>query len=165
MEWQSLSMPLADAQFIEQAQFSRTEVALLFRVPPYMLAAESGSPLTYSTTEGHSQDFVKWSLRRWLKRIEGTLTRDPDIFLQGARFYPEFLVDALLRGDSKTRSEVYARALDPVKGWLDVDEVREMENRNPLTEAQREARKELAKVAKPAPKPETETGDDEEETT
>lgn len=144
MEWQQLGLPLADAQFIEQHKFARSDVALLFRVPAYMLASDAGSSMTYSTVEGQSLDFVKWSLRRWLTRHEGTLKRDPDLFLQGSRFYPEFLLDALLRADSETRSRVYARALDPIKGWLDVDEVRELENRNPLTEDQWARRHDLA---------------------
>ena len=45
-----------------------------------------------------------------------------------AREYVDFLLDALLRADSKTRSEVYARALDPITGWMTRAEVRELEN-------------------------------------
>ena len=151
MEWQALGLPLADAQFIEQARFGRSDVALLFRVPARMLLADAGGSMTYSNVESDSLDFVKWSLRRWLKRHEGTLKRDPDLFLQGARFYPEFLLDDLLRADSETRSRVYQRALNPTTGWLDVDEVRAMENRNPLTPEQRRAREALAKAkARPA---------------
>lgn len=132
MEWQSLGMPLQDAQFIEQQKFSRSEVALLYRVPPYMLAADVGSSLTYSTSEGQSLDFVKWSLNRWLRRIEGALRADPDIFPQGTRFYPEYDTDALLRADSKARGDFYTRALDPVKGWMVRNEVREREGLNPV---------------------------------
>lgn len=128
MEWQSLSMPLADAQFIEQAKWGRTEIALLFRVPPYMLAADVGSSLTYSTSEMQSLDFVKWSLRRWLKRIEGALYLDPDVFGQ-PRFYAEFLIDGLLRADAGTRAEVYTKALGR---WLTPNEVRERENLGPI---------------------------------
>jgi hypothetical protein len=37
-------------------------------------------------------------------------------------------MDGLLRADSKTRADVYALALDPVKGWMSRDEVRRLEN-------------------------------------
>lgn len=160
MEWQALGLPLADAQFIEQAKFARSDIALLFRVPPHMLAAEIGSSMTYNTVEGQSLDFVRWSLRRWLTRIEGALKRDAAIFPQGGKFYAEFLVDALLRADSKTRGDFYAKALDPVRGWLVTDEVRAMENRNPLTDEQLAARAELAKLAKSADSKDTTGGND-----
>lgn len=130
MEWKSTGMPLEDAQFIETQQFSNLQVAQLFRIPPYMLGAKSGDSLTYSNTESQGIDFVRWSLRRWLVRIEGALLRDPSLFVQGQRFYPEFLVDALLRADTKSRYEAYRIAIEA--GFLTVEEVRELENRNPI---------------------------------
>jgi len=39
----------------------------------------------------------------------------------------KFELDSLLRADAATRSEVYARALDPVNGWMTREEVRELE--------------------------------------
>lgn len=58
---QQMTMPLADAQFIEQERFGRSETALMLGLPPYMLAGDSGGDsLTYSTTEGHSLDLLKW---------------------------------------------------------------------------------------------------------
>jgi HK97 family phage portal protein len=129
MEWQEIGLPLADAQFVEQANLDRAEVALIFRVPPAMLAADVGNSLTYSTSETQSLDFVKWSLRRWLVRIERALLHDPDIFVQGTRFYPEFLIDGLLRADVRTRAQVYQAAHNR---WLTTNEIRELENRNPL---------------------------------
>lgn len=135
MEWQSVGMPLEDAQFIETQQWNNLQVALLFRLPPYMLGAKSGDALTYSTTEAQGYDFVRWTLRRWLVRIESALLRDPSLFVQGSRFYPEFLVEGLLRADTKTRYESYALALDPAKGWMDRDEIRELENLQPSPES------------------------------
>jgi hypothetical protein len=43
----------------------------------------------------------------------------------------EFLLDALLRAESKTRSELYTAALNPVTGWVTRDEVRQRENLDP----------------------------------
>jgi HK97 family phage portal protein len=39
MKFDQVGLPMADAQFIETAKFNLTQVALLFRVPPKMLAA------------------------------------------------------------------------------------------------------------------------------
>lgn len=132
----TLTMPLGDAQFIEQRRLSLLDVALLFRVPPKMLGASTGDSLTYSTSEWESLDFVRWSLRSTLVRIESSLRRDTNLFLQGRRFYPEFLIDALLRGTSSERAAFYEKALDPAKGWLTRDEVRDLENLPPETAVQ-----------------------------
>jgi HK97 family phage portal protein len=121
-----LSMPMEDAQFLEQRKLSAVEVARVFRVPPHIIGASSGDSLTYSTVESQALDFVKFSLRPWLVAIEQAFSADRDLFPPGA--YCEFLVDALLRADSKTRAEVYTAALDPISGWMTRAEVRRLEN-------------------------------------
>jgi HK97 family phage portal protein len=132
VEFTPLSMPMDDVEFIEQRKLSAVEVARIFRIPPHMIGASSGDSLTYSTVESQALDFVKFSLRPWLVTIEQALSADRDLF--GPRTYCEFLLDALLRADSKTRSDVYTAALDPVSGWMDVDEVRALENLPPRTQ-------------------------------
>lgn len=126
VEYIPMTMPLDDAQFLQQRQLSATEVARIFRVPPWIIGADSGSSMTYSNTEQQSLHFVTYSLRPWLVAIEQALSADPDLF--GPRQYCEFLLDALLRSDSKTRAEVYALALDPISGWMDRSEIRRLEN-------------------------------------
>lgn len=122
------TMPLEDAQFLEQMQFSDLRISQLFRLPASMLGAKSGDSLTYSTTELQGIQYVTYTLRPLLVRIEGSLLRDPSIFLQGDRFFPEFLVDGLLRADSTARASFYTAALDPEHGWMNRDEVRDREN-------------------------------------
>jgi HK97 family phage portal protein len=129
ISFEQVSGPLDDLQFIEQRAFSTAEIARLFRVPPWMVGAASGDSLTYSNTESQALAFVTFSLRPWLVCIEQAITSDPDL-CRGNQ-YVEFLLDALLRADSKTRAEVYALALDPDKGWLTRPEVRRLENLEP----------------------------------
>lgn len=128
MKYEGHTMPLEDAQFIETAQFNNLQVALLMGVPPKLLGAKAGDSLTYTSSEWEGLDFVRWSLRRILVRIEGSLRRDPDLFPQRQKFYPEFLTEALMRGTTKERFEAYQLALDPDKGWMERAEVRELEN-------------------------------------
>jgi phage portal protein BeeE len=59
------------------------------------------------------------------------LLRDPDLFVQGRRFYPEFLTEAMLRGTTLERFEAYKTAVDPITGWMTRAEVRELENLPP----------------------------------
>ena len=126
VEFIPISMPADDAQFLEQRKLSATEIARVFRVPPWMIGADAGSSMTYANVEQQGLAFVTYSLRPWLILIEQSLAADPDLCPPGV--YVEFLLDALLRADSATRSEIYARALDPITGWMSRGEVRRLEN-------------------------------------
>ncbi|MDP9377271.1 MAG: phage portal protein [Actinomycetota bacterium] len=92
VEFQPLSMPLDDAQFLEQRKLSATEVARVFRVPPWMIGADSGDSMAYSNTGERARAFVTFSLRPWLVLIEQAITADPD--LCPGPLYCEFVLDA-----------------------------------------------------------------------
>ncbi len=151
LTFKPISMPLEDAQFVEQMKLGVQQVARIFGVPPELIGGESGGSLTYSTVESQTLGFLTFCLRPWLVRVEQALRRDQDLFPRARgvprRRYPEFLQDAMLRADAKTRAEVNAIALDPVKGWLNRDEVRAQENRPPENGPPRPAPAELAERA------------------
>lgn len=126
VEFVAISGPLDDLQFVEQRRLSTAEIARCFRVPPWMIGADTGDSMTYSNTESQALAFVTHSLRPWLVAIEQAISADDDLAPGG--LYVEFLLDALLRADSKTRSEVYALALDPDRGYMTRSEVRRLEN-------------------------------------
>jgi HK97 family phage portal protein len=129
LKFNPITMPLRDAQFVEQAKLSVQKVARIFGVPPEMIGGDSGGSLTYSTVESQALQFLTHGVRRWLVRIEQTLARDRDLFPgEGRAMYPEFVAEAMLRTDAKTRAEIYSRALDPITGWMRRDEVRSLEN-------------------------------------
>jgi HK97 family phage portal protein len=128
-----VSMPMEDQQFLQQRELSATEVARLFRVPPWVIGAPDGGSLTYSNVQQQAEAFLKFSLQPWLTIIEQALSADTDLFNRVT--YCEFLVDAMLRSDSATRADVYTKALDPVTGWMTRQEVRRLENLDPEREA------------------------------
>jgi HK97 family phage portal protein len=129
-----LTLKLDDSQFVEQRRLAAQEIARVFRIPPNMIGAGSGGDsLTYSTVEQNSLDFVRYSLSPWLRRIELAISNDADLAFQ--KQYVKFELDGLLRADAKSRAEIYHLALDPVQGWLDVDEVRRLEDLPPRTAA------------------------------
>jgi HK97 family phage portal protein len=132
--FEPIAMSADDAQFVAARKLSSTEIARAFRVPPWMIGAEDGGSMTYSNTENQALAFVSYGLRPWLVAIEQALTADGDLFT--ATTFAEFLIDGLLRADSKTRAEVYRLALDPVSGWLRRDEVRRLENLEPESASQ-----------------------------
>lgn len=142
---------LKDLEFVAHNRFSVNQIARLFLVPPEMIGGDRDSSMTYSTVEGQALHFVKYSLARWLKRAEGALRFDADLFPDGVNEYPEFLVEGLLRGASKERAEFY-EIMHRIKALMS-DEIRERENLPPLTDEQKE---ELKPPAPPAPPPEQE---------
>ena len=128
VKFEAVSMPLADAQFLEQREFSTSEVARIFRVPPWMIGAKTGDSLTYSTVAEQARAFVTFSLRPWLIAIEQAISADVDLFPPEQRTYAAFELDALLRADPKTRAEIWTAALDETTGWMRREEVRRLED-------------------------------------
>lgn len=121
----SATLPMADMQFVEIAGLRRADIALLFGIPPYKLAADAGHSMTYSNSETESLDFVKWSLRDSLATIESAVTWDPDLMPQN--WFAKFCADELLRGAQQERYAAYSTA-----PHLLIDEVRAMEDMAPL---------------------------------
>ncbi len=131
MEWQTAGMPLRDAEFVASAKLSDLRAAQIFLIPPHMLGAPTGDSMTYKNVESEGIDFIRRCVGRWLVRIENSLLRDDSLFPKALKLYPEFLVDALLRADAKTRAETYAIATGG-KPWMHAgSEVRPLENLSP----------------------------------
>ncbi len=128
MDWVSVGIPNDDAQLLETRTFQVQEVARWFRIPPHMLAELSHA--TFSNIEELSREFVMYCLMPWLRRWEGELNRKLLTMAERkAGLYFEFLVDGLLRGDFKTRTEGYSSAIQ--NGWMSPNEARAKENLNP----------------------------------
>jgi HK97 family phage portal protein len=119
-----------DSQFLEQRELSATEIARLFRVPPWMIGAKTGDSLTYSNTLEQNRAFVAHSLRPWLVRIERALSGDSDLF--PGNLYASFDLDSLLRANTSERYAAYKVGLEG--GWLTLNEIRESEDLRPLPE-------------------------------
>jgi HK97 family phage portal protein len=128
MKYSKIGVPPEDAQFLETRKFQRSEIAGMFRVPPHMIGDLDRA--TFSNIEHQSTEYVVYSVQPWLRRIEARalvsllLRRDQD------RYFAEFLVDGLLRGDSVSRNQAYSTARQ--WGWMSVNEIRQRENLNPV---------------------------------
>lgn len=121
----TLRVSMSDLQFLESRRFSIGEIARLFRVPPHMLADLEKA--TFSNIEHLSLEFVKFTLAPWIKRWEQrmnlTLFSDAE---RAKGLYVKFNVDALLRGDIKSRYEAYKVGLE--SRILNANDCREMED-------------------------------------
>jgi HK97 family phage portal protein len=127
VNWQSVAMPLSDAEFIETRRLSTLDVCRILHVPPWMLAASSGDSLTYSTVAEQARAFAVFSLGPWLRLIEQGLSADADLFPQPVQ-YCRFDLEGLLRADPAARASFYTAALNNETGWMTRAEVRELED-------------------------------------
>ncbi|WP_259391452.1 phage portal protein [Paenibacillus sp. 1011MAR3C5] len=128
LKFNRIPMPLKDAQFIEGRQFTRSEIAGLFRVPPHMIADLSRS--TFSNIEHQSIDFVTYSLMpyivAWEKAISWRLLTPSE---RRSGLYIKFNVAGLLRGDYKSRQE--GLAIQRQNGVISTNDWLEIEDMNP----------------------------------
>jgi len=129
MEYKGISMSAKDAQLLELRKFQRAEIAGFFRVPLHLIDDLTRS--TFSNIEQQDIDFVKHCLMPWVRRWEQGLDRDllTDDERRNKDMYFRFNVDAMLAGDSETRSKVWHAAV--LDGWMTPNEVREKENLPP----------------------------------
>jgi HK97 family phage portal protein len=127
MQYKQIGIAPEEAQFLETRKFQISEIARFFRVPPHMLADLERA--TFSNIEQQSIDFVTHSIRPWVVRWEQAI--NAKLFSSKDKTsFAEFVVDALLRGDIKSRYEAYA--IGRQNGWLSANDIREKENENPI---------------------------------
>lgn len=127
-EWEAIGVPPEDAQFLGTRRFQLEEVARAFRYPKHYLQDTENSSVR-ANIEQEAIDLVVHCLRPWLVKWEQGINWKLLSSAEKKALYAEHLIDALLRGDHKTRNEAYKLALDG--GWRTRNEVRRLENENP----------------------------------
>ena len=130
MTYSSVSMSPDDAQYLQTRKFNRAEIAGWFGVPPHMIGdVENETPA--ATIEQRSLDYVIWHLMPdlvgWEQAIDRDLLTEAE---RAAGFFAKFNAAALLRGDSAARSTAMRTGV--MTGWISRNEVRELEDRNPV---------------------------------
>lgn len=127
-----------DSQFLESREFQIAEIARMFRVPLVLINSHQKDTAWGTGIEQLMIGFVQWTIGPWVKCWEEELNRK--LLTEEERdngFFIKFNLNAILRGDMAARASFYEKALDPEKGWMTRDEVREKEDLNPLGESQR----------------------------
>lgn len=128
LDFKSIAMTQADAQWIEARKFSRSDIAMFFGVPPHMLGDTEKSTSWGTGIEQQSQGFVTYTLEDHLTMWEETLTTDC-LGSDQADLYARFNRAALVRGDLKTRWEAHVKSLQ--WGVRSPNEIRALEDENP----------------------------------
>jgi HK97 family phage portal protein len=130
LDYQQISVPPEESQFLATQQANVAQIARFFGVPPEMVGGSGGHSMTYANVEQRSLDFLTYTLAPWLKRIEDSITA-----LLPANVYVKFRTEDLLRTDAHTRAQVdmfmiAAKVQTPT-------EIRDTRGLPPMTEAQK----------------------------
>lgn len=130
MSYKQIGIPPNEAQFLETRKFQINEIARLYRIPPHMVGDLEKS--SFSNIEQQSLEFVKYTLDPWVVRIEQALQKALLLPDEKSKVFIKFNVDGLLRGDYQSRMSGYA--IGRQNGWLSANDIRELEDLNPLSE-------------------------------
>lgn len=126
---ETYTMPLAEAQLLESRKFQGEEIAArVFRLPPHVAGYLDHAK--FNNIEAQDRYFEKHTMRPWLVRDEQEMNRTLFVGSERGRFYVKYNPDGILRGDQKTRYDAYRLAL--IAGWKTINEVRELEDLEPL---------------------------------
>lgn len=128
MGLEKMSMSMVDAQFIESRKFQVSEICRWFRVPPHKVADLERA--TFSNIEHQAIEFVQDTILPWCRRLEQEV--DVKLFGSGRQgtLQTRLNIDTLLRGDIASRYAAYEKGRNG--GWLSANDVRKLENLNPI---------------------------------
>ena len=115
-----------ESQMLETREHQVVEVARFFNVPPHKIM-DLGQA-TFSNIEEQNISFVGDTLVPWCIKIRQSVFKDLLTPQERKKYFAEYNLGALMRGNLTSRYTSYAIARN--WGWLDVNEIRELENMN-----------------------------------
>jgi len=131
-EWKytPISLNFEQMEFLKTRAFQRAQIAAMFGVPPHLIGDTTRQSNTNSEQE--SLSLVQFTLRPYLVKIENELQRTllPSVGRNANKYFVEFDVRDLLRGDAKTTNESLSLARQ--WGWMNTNEIRNELGMNPV---------------------------------
>ena len=141
---QSLQWNATEIQLTERVQHAVLEIARATGIDPEDLGVSTTSR-TYQNSEDRRRALIDFTLKPYMTAVEQRLSMN-DVLPRG--YEAKVNLDSFLRSDTKTRMEAYA--LGKEVGAYTADEIRDLEDRPPLTAAEKAA---IAPKATPQPAP------------
>lgn len=123
--WTPLSIPNDQAQFLETRKFQSEEIARIFRVPAHKVNILEHA--TFSNIEHQAIEWVQDGVMPYTARIEAAVLA-AGLLDDGQHM--RFNLAGLLRGDTLSRYAAYNIGRNG--GWLNVDDIRALEDWNAL---------------------------------
>lgn len=128
LKYNKIGVDPKQAQALEVQKWNVDDVSRIFQIPPHKLGSMEFSK--FNNVEQLNLDFVATTMLYWFKKWEQECNYKLFMPSEQNRLFCEILYDAILRADIKTRYEAYNTGR--MAGFLNVDEIREYENMNPL---------------------------------
>jgi HK97 family phage portal protein len=124
-KFQAITIAPDEAQFIQTQKFSVATICRFYGVPPEMMAGETAGHEAYTSPEMRGTDFLTFTLRPWLTRVERAVSG-----LLPSTQTAKFNAGGFVRATLRDRYEAHKVAIEA--GFLTINEVRELEDRPPL---------------------------------
>ena len=133
LDWISVGMRNDEAEFLGSRRFEVEEIARAYRIPLHLLQSTEKTTTWGSGVEQLNLGFLNYTLQPWLvrweQRLNTLLTEDE----RKEGLYFSFNLNALMRGDAKSRAEFY-KIMREIRG-ITVNELREREELNDFPDA------------------------------
>jgi len=117
MTYEQMTVNAADAQLIEQLQWSATTVCSCFHIQPYMISI--GDPPPYANIEPLTIQYYSQCLQEKIEHLEICLDEGLEL---PKPYGTEFNLDDLMRMDSVSKNQAAATAIS--SGGMSIDEAR-----------------------------------------
>lgn len=127
--FQAVTFDFVSAQTLDARRMQVEEICRVFRVFPQMIGAGDKTS-TYASAESFFTAHVVHTLTPWAVRWEQTLRRDLLTERQRGTMFFKMVLQAMLRGDMRSRSAFYHFAI--ADGWMVRNEARQLEDLNKL---------------------------------
>ena len=131
VKFERVGLPPEDAQFLETRKFNISEIARIFNVPLFMLAETEKSTSWGTGIEEQKNGFVTFNILPKCAQAEQEFNKK---LLKDESLFTEFKTAGLLRGTLSSRMEAYQKGFQ--MGLYSPDDMRELENMNPLPDGQ-----------------------------
>lgn len=128
VDYQPLAVQNDHAQFLETVRHMEIKICGLFNMPPHRVSRLDKA--TFSNIEQQGIEYVTHTLAPYIVGFEQAAMRDLLIGDDRDRYFIEHNVAGLLRGDIMARYKAYA--IGRQNGWLSINDIRRMENLNPI---------------------------------
>ncbi|MEY3734091.1 MAG: hypothetical protein RL347_1450 [Actinomycetota bacterium] len=123
-EFGIVSIPPNHVQFIETMKMSANQIAAIYGIDPREVGGQANNGLDYTNNETRAIDRATNALP-YLVRMERAVDR-----MLAAQVHMKFNIDARIRADIKTRTEVVGAQI--ADGRLSVNEARALDDRAPI---------------------------------
>lgn len=131
VKFDRIGLPPEDAQYLETRKFDIAEIARIFSVPLNLIQEHEKSTSWGTGLEEMNSGFVTFTMRPDFVLWEQEFKKK--VIFEEAGFV-EFSIEGLLRGKLSERYAAYA--IGRQWGWLSPNDIRDLENYNPLPEDQ-----------------------------